>query len=229
MENLMSSAAPAMIDAEAPRFTPDFFLEIEPRGQGKFFRLPVHVKELTDAGVILELVDLPPGVEAGSLSDQVGIIHLAPDGFSRETQFRTTVNWVRQGEDGPPHYLLGLDLQEADFRFRRSLENFLTRPKDMSHLWTYWDQAQPQPAPGDLRYIFYLCAAALLGGVALQFALPESDQYLANILIVFGSLAIAGTCLLHWRRERSLAAESCISSVDGPIRASQEISPPRGD
>lgn len=205
MENLMSNAAQANLDAEAPRGAPDFYLEIEPQGQGKFFRLPVHVKDLTDAGVILEVVDLPHDVEVGSLLDQLGIIHLAPDGFSRETEFRTTVDWVRQGERSSSHYLLGLDLKEADFRFRRSLENILTRPKDISHLWTYWDQAQPQPAAGDGRFIFYLCAAALLGGVALQFVLPESDQYLANILIVFGSLVIAGKCLWHWRRQRSLS------------------------
>jgi hypothetical protein len=205
MKALISNVTSPILDVDAPGVTPDFYLEIEPQGQGKFFRLPVKVKNLTAEGVILEGVDLPHDVKVESLLDQLGIIHLAPDGFSKETQFRTTVDWVRQGERGSSHYLLGLDLQEADFRFRRSLENLLARPKDISDLWTYWDQVHPQPATGDGRFIFYLCAAALLGGVALEFALPDSYKSLANILILFGSLVIAGKCLWHWRRERSLS------------------------
>ena len=205
MKALISNATSPILDVEAPGVTPDFYLEIEPQGQGKFLRLPVQVKDLTAEGVILEVVDLPHGLKVESLLDQLGIIHLAPDGFSKETQLRTTVDWVRQGERGSSHYLLGLDLQEADFRFRRSLVNLLARPKDISDLWRYWDQVQPKPATGGGRFIFYLCAAALLGGVALQFALPDSYKSLANIPIFLGSLVIAGKCLWHWRRERSLS------------------------
>jgi hypothetical protein len=205
MKAPISNGTSPILDVKAPGVTPDFYLEIEPQGQGKFFRLPVQVKDLTAEGVILEVVDLPHDLKVESLLDQLGIIHLAPDGFSKKTQLRTTVDWVRQGERGSSHYLLGLDLKEADFRFRRSLENFLARPKDISHLWTYWDQVHPKPATGGGRFIFYLCAAALLGGVALQFALPDSYQSLANILILFGSLVIGGKCLWHWWRERSLS------------------------
>jgi len=190
---------------DAPGVTPDLYLEIEPQGQGQFFWLPGHVKDLTAAGVILEVVHLPHDVKVESLLNQLGIIHLGPDGFSKETQLRTTVDWVRQGEGGSAHYLLGLDLQEADFRFRRSLENLLARPKDISDLWKYWDQVHSQPVAGDGRFIFYLCAAALLGGAVLEFTLPDSYKSLANILILFGSLVIAGKCLWHWRRERSLS------------------------
>jgi hypothetical protein len=194
-------------DLEAPGVTPDFYLEIEPQGQGKFLRLPVHVKDLTAEGVILEVVDLPHDLKGEGLVDQLGIIHLAPDGFSKETQLRTTVVWVRQGESGPSHYLLGMDLKEADFQFRRSLENLLARPKDISDLWKYWDQVKPKPATGDGRSVFYLGAAALLGGVALQFGLPDVYNSLAIILILLGSLVIAGKCLWHWWRESSLSRE----------------------
>jgi hypothetical protein len=205
MKARISNATSPFPDLEAPGVTPAIYLEIEPQGGGKFLRLPVHVKDLTADGVILEAVDLPPDIQVESLLDQFGIIHLTPDGFSQETQLRTTVVWFRQGERGSSHYLLGLDLKEADFRFRRSLENLLARPKDISHLWTYWDQVQPQPAAVDGRFIFYLCGAALLGGLALQFALPDFYHSLASILILFGSLVIAGKCLWHWRRERSLS------------------------
>jgi hypothetical protein len=180
-------------------------LEIEPQGQGKFFRLPVQIKELTAEGVVLKLDDLPHDLKVDGLVDQLGLIHLAPDGLSRETQLRTTVIWVRQEEHNPSQYLLGLDLKAADFQFRRSLENLLARPKDISDLWRYWDQVKPKSAAGDGRLIFYLAAAALLGGVALQFSLPDSHNSLAIILILFGSLVIAGKCLWHWWRERSFS------------------------
>jgi hypothetical protein len=205
MKALLSNATSPILDREAPGVTPDFFLEIEAQAQGKLLRLPVRVKDLTAAGVILEVVDLPHDLKVESLVDLVGIIHLAPDGFSKEIQLRTTVVWVRQGESGPSHYLLELDLKDADFQFRRSLENLLARPKDISDLWRYWDQVKSKPATGDGRFVFYLGAAALLGGVALQFGLPDFHNFLAIILILFGSLVIATKCLWHGWRERSLS------------------------
>ena len=180
----ISNVTSPSIDAEAPGVTPDFYLEIEPQGQGKSIRLPMQVKDLSAEGVILEVAELPDDLKAESLVDQLGVIHLAPDGLSKETQLRTTVTWVRQEESGSSHCLLGLDLKEADFQFRRSLENFLARPKDISDLWRYWDQAKPkpeaQPAAGEGRLVFYLGAAVLFGGVALQFGLPDAYNSLAS-------------------------------------------------
>jgi hypothetical protein len=207
MKAPISNVTSPSINAEAPGVTPDFYLEIEPQGQGKLLALPVQVKDLSAEGVILDLVELPDGLEAESLVDQLGVIHLAPDGLSKETQLRTTVIWVRQEESDSSHWLLGLDLKEADFQFRRSLENFLARPKDISDLWRYWDQVKPKPqtAVGEGRLVFYLGAAALLGGVALQFGLPDAYNSLAVILIMLGSLLIAGKCLWHWWRQGSLS------------------------
>jgi hypothetical protein len=205
MKAPISNGTSPILDVAAPGVTPDFYLEIEPQGQGKVFRLPVQVKELTAEEVVLELADLPHDLTADGLVDQLGLIHLAPDGLSRETQLRTTVVWVRQAESNPSQYLLGLDLKAADFKVRRSLENLLARPKDISDLWRYWDQVKPKAAAGDGRLIFYLGAAALLGGVALQFGLPDFHNSLAIILILFGSLVIAGKCLWHWWRERSFS------------------------
>lgn len=203
MKAPISNGNTPILDVEALGVTPDFYLEIKPQGQGKFFRLPVQVKELTAEGVVLEVADLPHDLKVDGLVDQVGLIQLAPDGLSKETQLRTTVAWVRQTESSPAQYLLGLDLKAADFKVRRSLENLLARPKDILDLWRYWDQVKPKPAAGDGRLIFCLGAAALLGGVALQFGLPDSHNSLAIILILFGSLVIAGKCLWHWWRERN--------------------------
>jgi hypothetical protein len=183
-------------------------LEIESQGQDKSFRLPVHVKHLADAGVILEVDDLPPGLQGESLLHQAGIIHMVPDGFTKETQLHSKVVWIRQGERGASHYLLGLDLGEADFRARRSLENFLARPKDISDLWTYWDQVQTKPATDNGRIILYAGVGAFLGGVALKVALPDSNGALAMILTLLGIYLIAGKCLWNWWRTRSIPKES---------------------
>ena len=129
---------------------------------------------------------------------------MAPDGFTKETQLRSKVVWIRQGERGPSHYLLGLDLEGADFRSRRSLENSIARPKDISDLWTYWDQVQIKPAASDGRVMLYVGAVALLGGVALQFTLPDAYNALATILTLFGIYMIAGKCLWNWWRGRNM-------------------------
>jgi hypothetical protein len=204
MKALKSNATSPILLGEDPGVNPFIYLEIEPQGLGKFFRLPVQVKGLSDEEVVLEVAELPQDVQAENFADQLGIIHLAPDGFSKNAQLQTKVVWVCQGESGSSPYLLGLDLTEASFRFRRSLEHIVARPKDISDLWRHWDQVQTKVFSGDSRFIFYLCVMALLVGVALQFVLPESYKSLANILILFGSLAIAGKCLWHWWRERGL-------------------------
>jgi len=193
-----------------PRVTADLFLEIEPQGQDNSFRLPVYVKDLAAEGVILEVADLPPGLKGESLLHQEGIILMVPDGLTKETQLRSKVVWIRQGERGPSHYLLGLDLGEADLRARRSLENLRTRPKDISDLWTYWDQVQtkPEPATHNGRIILYAGVGAFLGGLALKVALPDSNNILAMVLTLLGLYVIAGTCLWNWWRGRSLPKES---------------------
>jgi hypothetical protein len=185
----------------------DFSLEIEPQGQGKLFRLPVQVKDLAPEGVILEVLVLPHGVKVETLLHQEGIIHMAGDGFSKETQLHSKVVWIRQGDRGSSHFLLGLDLERADFRSRRSLESLIARPKDISDLWTYWDQVQTKPAPSDGRIMFYVGAGALLGGMGLQFSLPDTYNALATILTFFGIYMIAGKCLWNWWRGRSIPKE----------------------
>ncbi len=188
--------------------TADLYLEIESQGQDKSFRFPVHVKDLSATGVILEVVDLPPGLRSESLLHQEGIIHMAPDGFTKETQLSGQVVWIRQGDRGASHYLLGLDLRETDFRARRSLENLIARPKDISDLWTYWDQVQIKPATNHGRIIFYVGVGAFLGGMALKFALPDSNNALAMGLILLGLYVIAGKCLWNWWRGRTSPKES---------------------
>jgi hypothetical protein len=198
------------LNQEATGTTGDFYLEIEPRGQRDFFRVPVKVKELAAEGVVLEVVHLAQGLEVQTLVNQEGIIHLAPDGFSRQAQLRGKVVWWRPGtgELEPFHYLLGLDLGKADFRSRCFLENLLTRPRDISDLWKHWDESQIKPADRDGRIIFYLGVGALLGGAAMYFTLAEPYKSLANILTFSGSLLIAGQCLRHWWRDRRLAKAS---------------------
>jgi hypothetical protein len=191
-----------------PGVTAGLYLEIESQGQDKPFRLPVQVGDLAAEGVILEVVDLPPGLKGESLLHQEGIIHMVPDGFTRETQLRSKVVWIRQGERGSSHYLLGMDLGKVDFRARRSLEKLIARPKDISDLWTYWDQVQTKPATNNGRIILYVGVGAFLGGLALKVALPDSNNALAMALTLFGIYVIAGKCLLNWWRGRSVPKEN---------------------
>jgi hypothetical protein len=191
-----------------PGVTAGLYLEIESQGQDKSFLLPVHVGDLAAEGVILEVVDLAPGLKGESLLHQEGIIHMVPDGLTRETQLRSKVVWIRQGERGSSHYLLGMDLGEADFRARRSLENLISRPKDISDLWTYWDQVQPKPATNNGRIILYAGVGAFLGGLALKVALPDSNNALAVVLTLVGMYVIAVECLWNWWRGRSIPQEN---------------------
>jgi hypothetical protein len=202
MKNKSDNNQIASATLKTPGGLAGFSLEIAPSGHGESFRLPVHLKNLAAEGVILE-VDLPPGLSAETLVDQTGTIHMAPDGFSKETELRSKVAWVRSGERGPAHFLLGMDLGAADFRSRRALENLLARPKDISNLWTYWDQVQTKPpASSDCRFIVFVGAGALLGGVGLQFILPESYHSLAYILTLFGIYTLAGKCVWNWWQKR---------------------------
>jgi len=199
-------------DLGPPGAAADLYLEIEPRGHNKSSRLPVQVKNLADEGVILEAVDLPAEFDGETLLQQRAVIHLAPDGVTKETQLRSQVVWVRQGEGGAGHFLLGLDLGAADFRTRRVLEKFVARPKDMSDLWTYWDQVQPKAAAqiagaNDGKIIFYLGAGVTVVGLALKVALPHSYDVMAMTLTLVGVYLIAGKCLWNWWRGRTVPRE----------------------
>jgi hypothetical protein len=189
---------------DTPAVTKDLYLEIESPEQEKSWHVPVHVKDLSAVGVILEVVDLPRGLKGESLLHLEGILHMVPDGLTKETKLRSKVVWIRQGELGPTHYLLGLDLGEVDFRARRSLEKLIARPKDISDLWTYWDQVQPKPATDNHSIIFYVGIGAFLGGMGLKFALPDSYTQLAMTLTLTGIYVIAGKCLWNWWRGRSI-------------------------
>ena len=103
---------------------------------------------------------------------------------------------------------VGSGFGEADFRARRSLENFITRPKDISDLWTYWDQVQNKPATNNGGIILYVGVGTLLGGLALKVALPNSDNTLAIALTMVGIYVIAVKCLWNWWRGRSIPEES---------------------
>jgi hypothetical protein len=94
MKSLKSNSAAPLLDVDAPAAVADIYLEVEPPGYGKFLRLPAHVEELNEAGVILEVPDLPSEVRAESLVDQIGIVHVPSDGLSPATQLRATVGGV---------------------------------------------------------------------------------------------------------------------------------------
>jgi hypothetical protein len=208
MKAQVSNAAMPNFNPGTPGVTADLYLEIESQEPDESLRLPVHVKDLAAEGVVLEIVDLPPGMKGESLLHLEGILHMVADGFIKETRLRSKVVWIRQGELGPSHYLLGLDLGGVDFRARRSLENLMARPKDISDLWTYWDQVQTGPATNKDRIIFYAGIGAFLGGLVLKVVLPDSHNLLAIALILSGICVIAGKYLWNWWDKRSISEKS---------------------
>jgi hypothetical protein len=212
MKTLKDNAGAAIPELATTGAALDMYLEVEPLGHNGSSRLPVQVKDLADEGVILEVADFPNGFDGEALLQQPAVIHLAPDGVTKETQLPSKVVWVRQGENGTSHYLLGLDLGEADFRARRVLKKFVSRPKDMADLWTYWDQAQPKPAEpaaptNDSKIIFFLGAGVSVAGVALKVTLPSSYDVMAMTLVLVGIYMIAGKCLWNWWRGRTVPKE----------------------
>ncbi len=206
MKAQMSKAAGPNFNPSMPGVTKDLYLEIDSPEQGKSLRLPVYVKDLATAGVILEIVDPPSGLKGESLLHREGVLHMVPDGFTKETQLRSKVVWIRQGELGPSHFLLGVDLRDADFRARRALDNLRTRPKDISDLWMYWDQVQTVEAND--KIIFYLGIGVGLSGLALKVVLPDSHNLLALALMLSGICVIAGKRLWNWLRKQSFREKS---------------------
>jgi hypothetical protein len=209
MKTSIDNASMPVLDVETPGATPDLFLEIDPQEKNTSFRLPVRVKNLADEGVILEVFDLPSGLNGETLLQKEAVIHLVPDGVTKETRLRSKVVWTRQGERGACHFLLGLDLNGADFRTRRILEKLVARPKDMSKLWTYWDQVQAKPAdhPNNGRIVFYLGAVISLGGLGLKATLPDSYDVLAMTLTLLGIYVIAGKFFWDWWHQRTVHKE----------------------
>jgi hypothetical protein len=200
----MCNATKPNFDPGTPEVTQDLYLEIDTPEHGESLRMTVHVKELAAAGVILEVVDPPPGLKDESLLQREVVLHMVPEGFTKETQLRSKVVWIRQGELGPSHYLLGLDLREDEFRARRSLDNSRARPKDISDLWMYWDQVQTIQAATNKKTIFYLGIAVFLCGLVLKVVLPDSHNILAIALMLSGFCLISGKSLWNWWRKRSI-------------------------
>jgi hypothetical protein len=195
MKAQVSNATLTNLNQGTPGIRPDLYLEILSQEHEKPWHVPVHVKDFSTAGVILEVVKLPRGLKGESLLHLESVLHMAPDGFTKETQLRGKVVWVRPGETGPSHYLLGLDPGEVGFRARRSLESLIARPKDISDLWTYWDQVQTRTATSNGRIIFYAGIGVFLSGMVLRVALPGSHNSLCMILTLVGIYVIAGKCL----------------------------------
>ena len=92
MKTLKDNAGVSIPGLGTPGADSDLYLEIEPRGHNKSSRLPVQVKNLANEGVILEVSDLPNGLDGEALLQQPAVIHLAPDGVTKETRLRSEVD-----------------------------------------------------------------------------------------------------------------------------------------
>lgn len=187
-----------------PATAPEISLEIIGQEAGDLGPLKVQVKSITAEGVILEGGHLPPNLPVQAVRDQVGVLHMPPDGVIKGAQIRGKVIWARHGENGSP-LLLGLDLGEADLRARRLLENrLMAYPRDLQEFWNHWDYIHvPLPTISSDPKIYFVGMAVFLGGLVLHFTGPNHFKAMGSIMAFYGSLVIAGYSLWNMWRHRA--------------------------
>lgn len=197
-----SSATPASRTGQAA--TPDF--EVFASSGSPPFHLPVKVKSLSAAGVILEVHYPPGGLDLREIQGRKGVINLPPTSKGGGLAIEGQVQWTRpQGGDNP-RFLLGLELEEPTLEVRQALEEQLAIvSKDIKELWDHWDRLQDKAAPAPVstsQGIYVVGMAVVLGGVALQFWGPENLKSFGFILVIYGCAALAVKSIWSLWRQR---------------------------
>lgn len=185
-------------------------------------QLPVAVKNLTTAGVVLEVAEptacLLEDYHKGSQGFLLGSNH----DDSLAVKVPAKILWTRQRDEATAA-TLGLELlKPLPQSMRHTLEdNLAFGSRDMRLLWDYWDELQaaddpeppapappplvdqtgplpadPQPAARNSSALPYWAGfGAIVTGIALQY--PQSEQLAFSGLVVMflGSLVVAGKSL----------------------------------
>ncbi|MDD2903527.1 MAG: hypothetical protein PHU44_13965, partial [Syntrophales bacterium] len=163
-----SSANPAAATGRAD--PPDFEVLTSPGG-GPPFHLPVNVKSLSAAGVILEVHYPPDGLDLRELQGRGGIINLPANAKGKAMTIQGKVQWTRPKAGDNPKFLLGLELDDPSLEVRQALEEHLhIATKDIKELWDHWDRLQenPRPKASSSQAIYVVSLAVVIGGVTMQ-------------------------------------------------------------
>ncbi len=189
------------------------------------------VKNLTTAGVILEILHLDNGFKPDSLRGQEGLFTMISQNDSITVRVPAKILWTRT-RDGDSGITLGLELLEPlPLPVRHTLEaNMAIGAKDMKVLWDYWDEihesdsfdeiAEPvatatseQDAAVALDYeadnhvkgngIYWVGFGAIICGLGLQFPQSEYLGFSGLVVMFLGSLVVALKSLTSMRRVSS--------------------------
>lgn len=112
---------------------------------------PVAVKNLTTAGVILELLHLDNGLNPESLKGREGVFTIITPNDCDLIKVPGKILWISNRE-GDAALTIGLEMLEPlPLAVRHSLEASMSiGAKDMKVLWDYWDEIQESAAHASL-------------------------------------------------------------------------------
>ena len=199
-------------------------------------KFPVAVKNLTMAGVILEILHLDEDLKTDNFKGCEGVLQVIAQDDRTIVEVPGKILWTRNRE-GDPRVTLGVELLEPlSMPLRHALEaDMAIGAKDMKVLWDYWDEIQESAAAGELADAvrpapppmnhrvaseeradacnkggcwYWLGFGAILSGLALQF---QQSEYLGffGLLLMF-----AGSSVVAMKSLRSMRQLSSFSSAD---------------
>lgn len=178
-------------------------------GPGKAWQFPVRLKSLAPGEGILEGSQCPDELDIRELVGQKAIIHTPAFGEAPLSQVRGRVLWTRPGAGPDQNFLLGLRLEEGDFKVPQVWQEQLSlHPGDLQDLWDLWDRVHEEQRNDKSDQTFYLLGTlGILGGLILGFFGPESASFWGILAAIYGSLVIGGKSLYSLWRNRGKSRE----------------------
>ena len=106
-------------------------------------KFPVAVKNLTTAGVILEILHLDEDLKTDNFKGCEGVLQIIAQDDHTLVEVPGKILWTRNRE-GDPGVTLGVEwLEPLSMPLRQALEaDMAIGAKDMKVLWDYWDEIQ---------------------------------------------------------------------------------------
>ena len=111
-------------------------------------KFPVAVKNLTTAGVILEILHLDEDLKTDNFKRCEGVLQIIAQDDRTMVELPGKILWTRNRE-GDSGVTLGVELSEPlSMPLRHALEaDMAIGAKDMKVLWDYWDEIQESAVP----------------------------------------------------------------------------------
>ena len=191
-------------------------------------KFPVAVKNLTMAGVILEILHLDEDLKTDNFKGCEGVLQVIAQDDPMMVKVPGKILWTRNRE-GDSGITLGVEvLEPLSMPIRHTLEaNMAIGAKDMKVLWDYWDEIQesalaveladavgPAPPPTNHRvapeervdagnkggWWYWLGFGAIVFGLAMQFQQSEYLGFYGLLTMFSGSLVVAMRSIISMRQ-----------------------------